>query len=447
MAPAKRSSSRVRARTVEVLKDTRIDNGDDSDDNADSGTDDNEAKMTPRKPVSRKSVIIRTFTAVVMTCMYMILLNSGHFYCILFGIITQVELFRELVNVRYIPAKDGRMPWFRSLQWAWFSIAMWWVYGERLNIFFEEHRETLKITETTEPLSYLRFFTSNTAQITFAGYCILFVLSVLNLRGSLLKFQLSQYMWTVVIICLVVLQCKFFASYVLKGLFWFWFPMACVVMNDVSAYFCGIAMGKKFIKKQFFKLSPNKTWEGFLGAFILTLLFSFFFPAFLNSMSNEWWSWLTCPAQGLYIKPFPPAITCDPHWVFVIKEYTIPKSLLYYISIFTDKKTLFLLPIQIHGLGYGLFASLIAPFGGFFASAIKRAYDLKDFESMFPGHGGMMDRMDCHLFMMAYTSFHYKYFILSTIPTIKNMLILASSMNNGDQVKLLEELGKMIVEK
>jgi phosphatidate cytidylyltransferase len=42
-------------------------------------------------------------------------------------------------------------------------------------------------------------------------------------------------------------------------------------------------------------------------------------------------------------------------------------------------------PIQIHGLAYGLFASLVAPFGGFFASAIKRAYKKKDFDSFMPG--------------------------------------------------------------
>ena len=52
-------------------------------------------------------------------------------------------------------------------------------------------------------------------------------------------------------------------------------------------------------------------------------------------------------------------------------------------------------PIQFHALLLGLFASLVAPFGGFLASAIKRAYGIKDFDSLIPGHGGMMDRMDC----------------------------------------------------
>ena len=41
------------------------------------------------------------------------------------------------------------------------------------------------------------------------------------------------------------------------------------------------------------------------------------------------------------------------------------------------------------------FASLVAPFGGFFASGFKRAFDIKDFGQSIPGHGGMTDRMDC----------------------------------------------------
>ena len=112
-------------------------------------------------------------------------------------------------------------------------------------------------------------------------------------------------------------------------------------------------------------------------------------------------------------------------------------------NVFSEKaKTL--LPIQVHGLSYGLFASLIAPFGGFFASAIKRAYDLKDFESMLPGHGGMMDRMDCHLFMMAFTSFHYKYVILSAVPSLQKMIHLASMMTLDEQIRLAQELGKIV---
>ena len=39
-------------------------------------------------------------------------------------------------------------------------------------------------------------------------------------------------------------------------------------------------------------------------------------------------------------------------------------------------------------LSLGFFASFAAPFGGFLSSAIKRAYGIKDFNNLIPGHGG-----------------------------------------------------------
>jgi phosphatidate cytidylyltransferase len=53
--------------------------------------------------------------------------------------------------------------------------------------------------------------------------------------------------------------------------------------------------------------------------------------------------------------------------------------------------------VQWHALALGLFASIIAPFGGFFASGFKRAFKIKDFGDSIPGHGGITDRMDCQV--------------------------------------------------
>lgn len=52
-----------------------------------------------------------------------------------------------------------------------------------------------------------------------------------------------------------------------------------------------------------------------------------------------------------------------------------------------------LLRIQLHGLALGTFASLVAPFGGFFASGIKRAYKIKVRDARGSiGHGGCRAR-------------------------------------------------------
>ena len=44
-----------------------------------------------------------------------------------------------------------------------------------------------------------------------------------------------------------------------------------------------------------------------------------------------------------------------------------------------------------------MFAAIIAPFGGFFASGLKRGLKIKDFAESIPGHGGITDRCDCHM--------------------------------------------------
>ena len=243
----------------------------------------------------------------------------------------------------------------------------------------------------------------------------------------MVRFQLSQLMWTIVTVLIVVGQCKFFAANVLNGLFWFFFPLATISMNDVSAYFCGISMGRKFIKAPFLSMSPSKTWEGFLGAAVCTIIFSFFFPALLAR-----WTWFTCPAERLSLWPFPPPLECEPLWVFVPVLYRLPAWIGSY------EVTLY--PIQLHGIVYGLFASIVSPFGGFFASAIKRAYKIKDFDSFMPGHGGMMDRMDCQLLIICFTYIHYITFIMPRASSVRNLLVSASLLPMEEQIRLWNEV-------
>ena len=54
-------------------------------------------------------------------------------------------------------------------------------------------------------------------------------------------------------------------------------------------------------------------------------------------------------------------------------------------------------PMLFHAAVLAVFASVIAPFAGFFASGFKRAFHVKDFAAIIPGHGGMTDRMDCQV--------------------------------------------------
>jgi len=121
-----------------------------------------------------------------------------------------------------------------------------------------------------------------------------------------------------------------------------------VIINDTMAYICGKTFGKTPLLPN---LSPNKTIEGFIGAAFFTILSS----AYL--------------------------------WNVIIGDTTTTKSTSVILA---------------------LFASFIAPFGGFLASAVKRSFGAKDFGTLIPGHGGVMDRLDCHLIMAPFTYMYLK---------------------------------------
>ena len=48
-------------------------------------------------------------------------------------------------------------------------------------------------------------------------------------------------------------------------------------------------------------------------------------------------------------------------------------------------------------------ASMVGQFGDLAMSVVKRICGIKDFGSIFPGHGGMLDRFDSHMFCVAFT--------------------------------------------
>lgn len=113
----------------------------------------------------------------------------------------------------------------------------------------------------------------------FAGALVVFVIS---LRTETLKYQFKQLAWTCLALVIVCAQSNSFTFNILNGFFWFYVPATMVVGNDTLAYFGGFFMGKKIFRYwwgpkkgqrfQFFALSPNKTWEGFMTGALFTVV-------------------------------------------------------------------------------------------------------------------------------------------------------------------------------
>lgn len=118
--------------------------------------------------------------------------------------------------------------------------------------------------------------------------------------------------------------------------------------NDVSQYVWGKLLGKHKIIP---KVSPNKTWEGFLGGFVTITLVSGF---------------LTAP-------------------------YLTPLN-------------------QMEGFIAGAIISVSGFIGDVVISSIKRDLHIKDSGNLIPGHGGILDRMDS-LIYTAPLFFHYIYYL------------------------------------
>ncbi|MFA5607071.1 MAG: phosphatidate cytidylyltransferase [Leucobacter sp.] len=116
-----------------------------------------------------------------------------------------------------------------------------------------------------------------------------------------------------------------------RGEWWVFALVATVVSVDVGAYAAGVTLGKH---KMTPRISPNKTWEGFLGAAFAAALVGVVVSVF--ALQQPWWL----------------------------------------------------------GIILGIVVLFTATGGDLTESLIKRNLGVKDMSSWIPGHGGFLDRLD-----------------------------------------------------
>ncbi|KAG8528518.1 uncharacterized protein KY384_007436 [Bacidia gigantensis] len=216
-------------------------------------------------------------------------------------------------------------------------------------------------------------------------------------------FQFTQFAWTHMALYLIVVQAHFVMNNIFEGLIWFFLPATLVIVNDIFAYICGMLFGRT----QLIKLSPKKTVEGFVGAWICTVIAAFGLTTLLIRSK-----YFICPVNDLGANILT-GLNCTPNPVFIPHTYQLPSVLT--SNLFWNKASLpndiLIAPIHFHIQVFAAFASLIAPFGGFFASGLKRTFKVKDFGESIPGHGGITDRMDCQFIMGMFTFMYFQSFI------------------------------------
>lgn len=122
---------------------------------------------------------------------------------------------------------------------------------------------------------------------------------------------------------------------------------------DVGAFAFGNALGKRFPKKLFPEVSPKKTWVGFIGGLVCSVLSAF---------------------------------------------------LLYQFGILR-------FPLM-HSLILSVVMNIAGVYGDLYESQWKRVYGVKDSGNIIPGHGGVLDRFDSTLMAMPFGAIYLAIFDL-----------------------------------
>ncbi|PIF47442.1 phosphatidate cytidylyltransferase [Chryseobacterium sp. 52] len=167
-------------------------------------------------------------------------------------------------------------------------------------------------------------------------YSFAFVIGML-MYFLLLKTSLQQIygVLTALLVCLFAFPHLSFIRETASGLNSIIFIVVVTELNDVFQYLMGKFFGKHKITP---KISPNKTWEGFIGGVFLTVILS-------NILG-----------------------------FFLLKTDILVNTIL------------------------GAILGISGFFGDVFMSYLKRKADIKDTGTLLPGHGGLLDRMDSLIF-------------------------------------------------
>ncbi|RLN74855.1 hypothetical protein BBJ28_00019780 [Nothophytophthora sp. Chile5] len=144
-----------------------------------------EANAAP-PPSALTKFMTRVVVGFAMIGAFVGVMYGGHMYAWGLVVVLQTLLFRELVNVRYRAAAEKSIPWFRSVQWMWFSVALFFNYGDSFGAFIESSKIRFVPPAIVH---YLRYHT----WVSFSMYAALFVMSVLSLKKGACMMRLANH--------------------------------------------------------------------------------------------------------------------------------------------------------------------------------------------------------------------------------------------------------------
>ena len=313
----------------------------------------------------KKSVKVRVITSIVIAAILIPALVLGSYYFALVMFLIAGFAAYELVSVSSI--KESKSKIFIYI----FSIILvesyvFWIFLKNNFDAISKSEDIFTTFDSILTNSFERIEISVIALMASAG--VYFVVSFIDEKITINHVFYYFGMTLLVGLCcqsLLYLRFRPFSAFEPYGvdvnsidfrLVQSWFLLLYMALgsfgNDIFAYFTGILFGKHKVNP---RISPKKTWEGFIGGLVLSALLSFGFA-------------FVCSILG---KPIFPALD-HTHWYWIlIVSLTMP---------------------------------IIGDIGDFVFSAVKRSFGIKDFSNLLPGHGGVLDRMDAMFFCSALVS-------------------------------------------
>ena len=152
-----------------------------------------------------------------------------------------------------------------------------------------------------------------------------------------------------------------FANYRYDAVYFILLTLCFAWGGDTAAYFAGRAFGKHKLAPI---VSPHKTVEGAIGGVVGSILAGMLLTAVYTMLS------VSHPVISIQMRP---------------KHYLVL-------------------------LLMGAIASVLGILGDLFASAVKRQVGIKDYGTIFPGHGGILDRFDSVMFIAPFVAIAVRYF-------------------------------------
>lgn len=254
------------------------------------------------------SFYTRFATTMLMLGGLVLFLCLGHTYCAVMCILLQIFCFKELKAIKRRRENDKNIPYFNVINWYFFVVTLVFICP-----LYLPNQTRLGITNPT-----LLWMFEYHRLISFCLFIGGFLLFTLSLENGTYKYQFKMLGWTLVVLLVVISQAAALIYNIYKGMYWFVFPACCIVSNDIFAYIFGFFFGKTPL----IKLSPKKTWEGFIGGAACTFIWASIGAYFLSTIPA-----LVCPQTRITFEPFAYP-DCEVSSLYLPQKYTLPMEIL-----------------------------------------------------------------------------------------------------------------------